>query len=142
MREKTLQTIKSCDYFTLMLDESTDESNRSELSHIFRIVNNEIIENHFLDLMQLQRCDAETIFKSFETNLRDSGVEIQRIKFAGMDGCSTMSGENNGVKAHFQNSTAHFNYIHCRNHRLALCFAHLIPQFDEFKNFDSLLLNL
>ena len=29
-REKTLQTIKSGNYLTLMLDESTDESNHSE----------------------------------------------------------------------------------------------------------------
>ena len=74
MREKTSQTIKSCDYLTVMLDESLDESNCAELSLIFRIVHNGIIENHFLDLMQLQRCDIETIFRSFETNLCDSGV--------------------------------------------------------------------
>ena len=40
------------------------------------------------------------------------------------------------------NSTIHFNYIHCRDHGLALCFVHLIPHFDEFKSLDSLLLNL
>ena len=45
-----------------------------------------------------------------------------------------MSGEHNGMKMHFQNSTAHFNCIHC--------FVHQISQFDKFKNFDSLLLNL
>ena len=81
MREKTLETIKSCNYVTFMLDESTDESNRSELSLISRIVNNWIIEKHLLDLIQLQRIDAETFFKSFKTNLCDSGVEIPRIKF-------------------------------------------------------------
>ena len=32
--------------------------------------------------------------------------------------------------------------MHCHNHRLALCFAHLIPQFKEFENFDGLLINL
>ena len=31
----------------------------------------------FLGLMQLQRWDTETIFKSFETNLCDMGVEVQ-----------------------------------------------------------------
>ena len=81
MREKTLETIKSCNYVTFMLDESTDESNRSELSFIFRIVNNWIIEKHLFDLIQLQRIDAETFFKSFKTNLCDSGVEIPRMKF-------------------------------------------------------------
>ena len=54
----------------------------------------------------------------------------------------TMSGEHNGVRSLFERSTNHFTYIHCRNHRLALCFAHLIPQFEDFKKFDGLLLNL
>ena len=53
-----------------------------------------------------------------------------------------MSGEHNGVRSLFERSTNHFTYIHCRNHRLALCFAHLIPQFEDFKKFDGLLLNL
>ena len=83
MREKTLQTIKSFNYLTFMLDESTDESNCSKLSLIFRIVNKRIIENHFLDIMQLQRSDVETFLKSFKIRLSDSGVEIQRITFAG-----------------------------------------------------------
>ena len=83
MREKTLQTIKSFNYLTFTLDESPDESNRSELSLIFRIVNKRIVENHFLDLMQLQKSDVETFLKSFKIKLSDSGVEIQRIKFAG-----------------------------------------------------------
>ena len=59
-----------------------------------------------------------------------------------MDGCSTMAGDHSSVKVYFDKSTSHFTYTHCRNHRLALCFAHLIPKFDEFKGFDSLLLNL
>ena len=62
-REKIVQA-KVWGYLTSMLDESTDKSNRSELSLIFRIVNSGVIENHFLDLMQLQRCDTETIFKA------------------------------------------------------------------------------
>ena len=128
MTEKTLQKIKSSYYLTLMLDESTVESNHSELSAIFRIVNNRVIENHFLDLMQLQRCDIEAIFESFKTNLCDSGVEIQQIKFAGMDGYSILSGEHNGMKTYFENSSTHFSYMHCRNHRLALCFHQSDPK--------------
>ena len=33
-------------------------------------------------------------------------------------------------------------YVHCRNHRLALCFAHIIPRYPNMVKFDSLLLNL
>ena len=57
-----------------------------------------------------------------------------------MDGFSTMLGEHNGVKEKLSEATSHITHIHCKNHRLALHFAHLIPEFTE--NFDSLLLNL
>ena len=112
------------------------------MSLIVRILRNSMIENHFLDLVQLRRCDAETIFSEVETYLRDIDLDLKKINFAGMNGCSTMAGDHNGVKVYFDKSTSHFTFIHCRNHRLALCFAHLIPKFDEFKGFDSLLLNL
>ena len=142
MLDQTLCIVRKCDYLTIMLDESTDESNRSELSLIACIVNNGSIENHFLDLKHLTRCDASSIFTTVETYLREKEIEINRVKFAGMDGCSTMAGEHNGVKSHLEKATSHFHYIHCRNHRLALCFAHLIPRYNDFQKFDSLLLNL
>ena len=124
------------------MDESTDEINRSQLSVICRVVKNAKVENYFLDLLNLSRCGAEIIFRRIESFLREKGVEITRIRFAGMDGCSTMSGEHNGVRSLFERSTSHFTYIHYQNHLLALCFAHLIPQFEDFKKFDGLLLNL
>ena len=52
-----------------------------------------------------------------------------------------MSGEHNGVRALFEDATPHFAYIHCHNHCPALCFAHLLPQFEDFEKFDGLLLN-
>ena len=45
-----------------MLVESTDKSNCSEMSLIVPILQNSMTENHLLDLEQLRRCDAETIF--------------------------------------------------------------------------------
>ena len=51
-----------------------------------------MIENHFLDLVHLRRCDAETIFSEVETYLRDNDLDLKKIKFAGMDGYSTMAG--------------------------------------------------
>ena len=137
--EESLLEIKESEHLTILMDESTDESNRSQLSVICRVVKNAKVENYFLDLLNLSRCDAETIFHRIESFLREKGVEITRIRFAGMDGCSTMSGEHNGVRSLFERSTNHFTYIHCRNHRLALCFAHLIPLFEDFKKFDGLL---
>ena len=94
-----------------------------------------------LDLVHVTKCDAETIFSKVERHLRDNDVDLKKIKFAGMDGCSTMEGDHNGLKVYFDKSTLHFKFIHCGNHRLAHCFAHLVPKFDKFTLFDSLLIN-
>ena len=94
-----------------------------------------------LDLVHVTKCDAETIFSKVERHLRDNDVDLKKIKFAGMDGCSTMEGDHNGLQVYFDKSTLHFKFIHCGNHRLAHCFAHLEPKFDEFTLFDSLLIN-
>lgn len=93
-------------------------------------------------MLNLSYCDAETIFRRVETFLENNKLDITRIRFGGMDGCSTMSGEHHGVKTFFEKITSHFTYIHYQNHCLALCFAHLTPQYAHFKKFDSLLLNL
>ena len=142
MHEETMSELRNCDHFTLLLDETTDISVRSELSLMARIVKDGVISNRFLDLLQLRRGDAKTIFRTVEDFLKKESIDIKNTRFSGMDGCSTMAGDHNGVKRFFHDATPHFTYIHCRNHRLALCFAHLIPQYEEFKNFDALLLNL
>ena len=143
MLDETISVVKQCDFTTIMLDESTDKSNQSEMSLIVQILQNSMIESHILDLVHLRRCDAKTIFSEVETYfIRDNDLDLKKIKFANMDGCSTMAGEHNTVKVYFEKSTSQLTFIHCRNHHLTLCFAHLIPKFNEFKGFDSLLLNL
>ena len=64
------------------------------------------------------------------------------MRFSGMDGCSTMAEIYHGVQFYFEQCSGHLVYIHYRNHRLAFCFTHLIPKYDNFVKFDSLLLNL
>ena len=103
---------------------------------------NGAVENLFLDLINLKRCDATTISTAVQQFFVNEGLDFEKALFSGMDGCSTMSGQLNGVKAHFEKLSGHTSYVHCRNHRLALCFVHLIPKFPLFTHYDSFLLNL
>ena len=137
MKDETIKKMKEHENYTLLLDEATDESNRSELALIARVVESGEAHNPFLSLLELRRCDAESIFKTAEAFL-----EISNVRFSGMDGCSTMAGTYHGVRSYFEQCSGHLVYIHYRNHRLALCFTHLIPKYDDFVKFDSLLLNL
>ena len=142
MENETLNKVREAEHFTVMLDESTDEANRSELAIIVRLLSSEgSVENHFLTLISLSRCDAVSIFTAVYDYLKSKNIDMTRVRFSGMDGCSTMLGEHQGVTVHFKNKCSHHSSIHCRNHRLALCFSHLIPFHKEFESFDGLLLN-
>ena len=143
IENETLKKVQNANQFTIMLDESTDEAIRSMLAVIARVVDDDgKVENDFLTLLQLKRCDAHSIFTAVHDYLNEKDISMSKIRFSGMDGCSTMLGEHNGVTTHFKEHSSHHSSIHCRNHRLALCFAHLIPFHKEFETFDGLLLNL
>ena len=141
MKKQTVKEISKQEHYTLLLDEATDESNRSELSLIARVVENEEIKNHFLSLLELRRGDAESIFKTVEAIMDKENLSMKKAGFPGMDDCSTMAGIYNGVRAYLE-VCGFLIYIHCRNHRLTLCFKHLVPKYEDFVIFDSLLLNL
>ena len=88
IEQETVKKIRGAEYFTLLLDESTDNANRSELSLIARIVDEDgCIQNHFLTLIQLQRCDALSIFTAVYDYLEAMEIYITRMSFSGLDGC-------------------------------------------------------
>ena len=90
MRDETFEKLRSCENMILLLDESTNEANRSELSLITRIVNKGIITNHFLDLIQLRCGDADTIYTAVSDFLKKENIEITHTRFSGMDDCSNV----------------------------------------------------
>ena len=141
MQEQTMKEMQSYDDFSLLLDEGTDESNRFELLLVSCVVKSGEIAKQFLGLLQLRLCDAKSIFNTVEKFLKDENVKITNVHFSDMVECSTKSRIYNGVR-YFEKSSEHLVYIYCRNHRLALCFIHLIPKYEDFVKFDSLLLNL
>ena len=142
MKDETIKKMKEHENYTLLLDEATDESNRSELSLIAHVVESGEVHNLFLNLLELCRFDAESIFKTVEAFLIRENLEITKVRLSGMDGCSTMAGIYHGVQSYFEQCSGYLVYMHCRNHRFAFCFTHLVSKHDDFVKFDSLLLNL
>ena len=59
-----------------------------------------------------------------------------------MDTTNVNSGEQNGLKRHLEHIFPMLRWIGCNNHKLALGFKHLIPQFPSINDTDVFLLNL
>ena len=96
MKDETTKKMKEHENYTLLLDEAIDESNRSKLFLIARVVESAEVHSYFLCLLELHRCDAESIMKNIEAFLIRENLETTNLRFSGMDGCSTMAGIYHG----------------------------------------------
>ena len=97
MKDETIKKMKEHENYTLLLDEAIDESNRFELSLIACVAEAGKVHTLFLSLLELHRCDAESIFKTVEAFLVRENLEITNVRFSGMDVCSTVVGIYYGV---------------------------------------------
>ena len=141
MKDETIKKVIEHENYTLLLDGATDESILSKLSLIACVVESGEVHNLFLSLLQLCRCDAESIVKlqNCRSYFLRENLEITNVRFSGMDGCSTMARICHSVQSYLEQCSGHLVYIHCHNHRLALCFTYIIPKYDNFVTFESLL---
>ena len=53
-------------------------------------------------------------------------IDKTKIRFSGLDGTNAMSGERKGLQRCTRHVSPFAVYMNCRNHRLALCFVHLL----------------
>ena len=74
---------------------------------------------------------------------RDKGIELSNMRFSGLDGTNSMSGErDNRAAARLRHLSPHMKYINRRNHRLVLVIVHLLKEFKGLQDVNQLLLNL
>ena len=53
-----------------------------------------------------------------------------------------MPGDRSGLQRRLCHEAPHSKYVNCRNHRLALVFVHLMPQFKQLREVDATVLAL
>ena len=134
-----LTRIIAANDFSLLADETTDMADRAVLSIFIRYVDSDsyTVNEEYLGLVEVVGSKgAEELCKKICEVLRDKGVDINQLRFHGFDGTNTMSGERTGLQRHMRHLAPHSKYVNCRNHRLALVFVHLLPQFEPLTEVD------
>jgi hypothetical protein len=81
---------------TLLADESTDACNRTQFSLFVRWVSTDGPVEQYLGLIQVQKTTSLALLTAIETFFRGKNIQMQNIRFVGLDGCNTMSGEQKG----------------------------------------------
>ena len=83
---------------------------------------------------------AAAIMDIISNFLNSKKIKTSLIRFCGLDGTNSMSSERCGLQHLIKHSSPHAEYINCCNHKLPLCFVHLLKEFPSLVSLDAMLL--
>lgn len=122
--EETLRTLfATCTYFSLCLDESTDNRHVSQLSIFARIVHNDFsCAEELVDLVPLHGTTTGVdIYKAVEETLHKFNIDWSKCSAVVTDGAKAMTGSKTGFVGQLKQRNLTFPILHCIIHQEALC---------------------
>jgi hypothetical protein len=120
IREKTIDMVQGAEYFSVMIDESTDISTTKNLSLMVRFLHENDVVVRNLDLVELKGSTSEVIYNCLLATLEKHHLDIRKMVGFGSDGCSVMTGSISGVQTRIRELVSYCITCHCSAHRLAL----------------------
>ena len=104
-----------------LADEATDVSNTQQLVVCIRWVTKDLeVEEDFIDLVPLERVQADVIVAAIKDVLISLSLPISNVKAQCYDGCSTMVGSKKGVTTNIKQPQPNCLLINCYCHALNL----------------------
>lgn len=123
LEQKLTALLQSCSFFSLCLDESTDNRHVSQLSIFARIVQNDFsYVEELLDFVPLHKTTTgSVIFEAVNNTLKKFNTDFAKCSAIVTDGAKAMTGSKNGFFGHLKQRDFKFPVIHCIIHQEALC---------------------
>lgn len=137
--------IKQSNVFSIMCDESDDVSICKKLIVYLRMIpkgGNFVPETHFLDNIDIDKGDAETLHNSLKSCAENKNIPLKKIMFLGSDGASVMTGVKSGVSARMMADQPFLVNIHCMAHKLALCTSQAADKVTYLKKYRETLTSI
>ena len=111
-------------FFTLLADETTDYSQREQLSVCFRyVLPDSTIRERLFCFAHAPDLTGSGLAKQLLQIIEGAGLDPKLLVGQGYDGASAMSGTVNGVQKHVQDVCPSAVYVHCFAHKLNLCLS-------------------
>lgn len=108
-------------FLTIMIDETTDVSNKEQVVICFRWVD-QSLEAHeeFIGLYQVESTESGMLVAVIHDVLQRLNISVSKLRGQCYDGASAMSGSRGGVATKLQQEEPRAVYTHCYGHALNL----------------------
>ena len=113
--------IQNAPFYTIMVDETSDVSNREQVVICFRWVGEYFdVHEDFVGLYKADSIDADTIVSIIYDTLQRLNLTMKKVRGQCYDGAATMSGSQSGVAKKLLEKEPRAIYTHCYGHALNL----------------------
>lgn len=138
-----LDQIRSCVYYSLILDETTDCSRHEQLSVCLRYCDVSLdIYEMFLGFYEIHQQDAQTLHKTTMDILLRFNLRVEDCRGLCFDGGANFSGRNTGLQKLIREQEPRALYVHCASHSINLVVQDSIAASKTYRDTMSLLANL
>ena len=118
--------IRSANFFSIMLDETVDVSNKEQCIFVVRWVDENFdIHEDVLGLYECERTTGDYLVLLIKDMLLRFNFSLAKIRGQNYDGAASMTGKNAGVKSKILKEEPRALFVHCYGHstNLAACDA-------------------
>ena len=114
-------SLHSAEFYSIMVDETTDVSNKEQAVLCFRWVSDDLIAHEdFVRLYGIENTEAKTLVNMILDVLTRLNLSIKKLRGQCYDGASAMSGPRSGVAKQIRDLESRAVYTHCYGHSLNL----------------------
>ena len=129
------EQIQSAIFFTIMVDETTDCSNREQVVLVFRWVGEDLAPHEeFIGLHLTSSIAATALVAIIEDVILRMNIKLEHCRGQCYDGASTMSGKKKGVAKIISTKESRAIYTHCYGHALNLAVGDTVKQCQLMKS--------
>ena len=132
---KIVDSIHSAPFLSIMIDETTDVSNKEQVVVCLRWVDT-LLQAHeeFIGVQDVESTAASILVAVIHDVLIRLNVSVSTLRGQCYDGASAMSGSRRGVAALIQREEPRAVYTHCYGHALNLACGDAIKNCELMKN--------
>lgn len=122
VQQAVIDGVKEAKYISLAIDESTDNTDISQLCVFVRYYDGKDFREELLALLPLEdNTTADIIFGKLEDFFKSHGLSLDKINLTVTDGAPAMIGKNKGLVSRIKTVAPKTNALHCIIHQSVLC---------------------
>ena len=126
---KISANLQSTQFYTVMIDETTDVSNIEQVVICLRWVSERFeAREDFIGLYQVESIEAEKLYRVITNVMLRLNLAVSKVRGQCYDGASAMTGAKSGVVARMYTVEPRAVFTHCYSHALNLACADTIRQ--------------